>query len=82
MFAVALFCIACAVYWLWSRKNAMTTEPPYLPGTWLIVEYAPLLVGDGCSLYIWLHYLFIIRLYRSSAGQMPPFLCSLLSVFI
>ncbi|CAD0205609.1 unnamed protein product [Chrysodeixis includens] len=51
MFAVALFCIACAAYWAWCRKNMKTTEPPYFPGAWPILGHAPALIGDSCKLW-------------------------------
>ncbi|XP_026748056.1 cytochrome P450 4C1-like [Trichoplusia ni] len=51
MFAVALFCIACAAYWAWRRKNTKITEPPYFPGGWPILGHAPALIGDSCSKY-------------------------------
>lgn len=48
---MALFCIACAAYWAWRRKNMKTTEPPYFPGGWPILGHAPALIGDSCSKY-------------------------------
>ena len=55
MFAVALFCIACAAYWAWRQKRIKTTEPPDFPGGWPIVGHALNLIGDSCSMYVYLH---------------------------
>ncbi|CAD0205615.1 unnamed protein product [Chrysodeixis includens] len=44
MLAMALFCCACAAYWLWCRMHKKTTEPPYLPWWCPILGHTPILL--------------------------------------
>ncbi|CAH0597836.1 unnamed protein product [Chrysodeixis includens] len=42
MLAMALFCCACAAYWLWRRMHRKPTEPPYLPWWCPILGHTPI----------------------------------------
>ncbi|CAD0205620.1 unnamed protein product [Chrysodeixis includens] len=44
MLAMALFCCACAAYWLWRRMHRKTSEPPYLPWWCPILGHTPILL--------------------------------------
>ncbi|CAH0597832.1 unnamed protein product [Chrysodeixis includens] len=50
MLTLALFCCACAAYWLWRRQVRKITEPPYLPGAWPILGHAPMFMGGSRNL--------------------------------